>query len=293
MAEHDGRSRREAGASRDGRARTWNLRDVGQQRLNPTRKSNRQRVRPREWQSRTASSLRECPQRTLYGRCLQTERAGTRAGTCSAHRDFKERRVVLAVAHPWVSASAYLSSQSLANSRSGLHPGIPIPFFSRGKILFPDVEFFLSVKRLEPQKEIQSENPESPKKKQRKKGRRLGGCSRGAVEVQPRCSRGAESRLSYMVRDPGIVVVLRDYPRLPELRRSSSTRTFRGPTRTGSAPSSPPSPRRWSTSTRQLAQIKALPGSPRTPSRSARCGGGGGGGGCGEGPRAERNGGRA
>ena len=77
--------------------------------------------------------------------------------------------MVLAVAHPWVSASAYLSSQSLANSRSGLHPGIPIPFFSRGKILFPDVEFFLSVKRLEPQKEIQSENPESPKKKQRKK----------------------------------------------------------------------------------------------------------------------------
>merc|ERR1711935_692967 len=39
------------------------------------------------------------------------------------HRDFKERSVVLAVAHPepWSSASFYLPSQSLADSRSNLH----------------------------------------------------------------------------------------------------------------------------------------------------------------------------
>ena len=37
------------------------------------------------------------------------------------HRDFKERSVVLAVAHPWASASFYLSSQSLADSRCNLH----------------------------------------------------------------------------------------------------------------------------------------------------------------------------
>ena len=34
---------------------------------------------------------------------------------------FKERSVVLAVAHPWASASSYLSSQSLADSRCNLH----------------------------------------------------------------------------------------------------------------------------------------------------------------------------
>merc|ERR1712071_79170 len=40
-----------------------------------------------------------------------------------AHRDFKERSVVLAVAHPnpWSSASFYLPSQSLADSRCDLH----------------------------------------------------------------------------------------------------------------------------------------------------------------------------
>ena len=39
------------------------------------------------------------------------------------HRDFKERSVVLAVAHPnpWSSASFYLPSQSLADSRCNLH----------------------------------------------------------------------------------------------------------------------------------------------------------------------------
>ena len=44
-------------------------------------------------------------------------------GTPPPHRDFKERSVVLALAHPnpWSSASFYLPSQSLADSRCNLH----------------------------------------------------------------------------------------------------------------------------------------------------------------------------
>ena len=42
-------------------------------------------------------------------------------GMSPPQRDSKERGVVLAVAHPWASASSYLSSQFLANSRSDLH----------------------------------------------------------------------------------------------------------------------------------------------------------------------------
>merc|ERR1712086_923161 len=52
-----------------------------------------------------------------------------------SHRDFKERRVVLAVAHPdpWASASSYLSSQSLR--RFSLQPSchlavVPLSSFS-------------------------------------------------------------------------------------------------------------------------------------------------------------------
>ena len=47
----------------------------------------------------------------------------TFAAVLHTHRDFKERSVVLAVAHPnpWASASSYLSSQSLADSRCNLH----------------------------------------------------------------------------------------------------------------------------------------------------------------------------
>jgi len=43
-------------------------------------------------------------------------------GTPPPHRDFKERSVVLAVAHPkpWSSASFYLPSQSLADSRASV-----------------------------------------------------------------------------------------------------------------------------------------------------------------------------
>ena len=37
------------------------------------------------------------------------------------HRDFKERSVLLAVAHPRASASSYLSSHSLADSHCNLH----------------------------------------------------------------------------------------------------------------------------------------------------------------------------
>ena len=53
-----------------------------------------------------------------------TEREGWELGgrhAATPHRDFKERSVVLAVAHPWASTSSYLSSQFLTNSRSGLH----------------------------------------------------------------------------------------------------------------------------------------------------------------------------
>jgi len=48
---------------------------------------------------------------------------GWEDGTPLPHRDFKERSVVLAVAHPnpWSSASFYLPSQSLADSRCDLH----------------------------------------------------------------------------------------------------------------------------------------------------------------------------
>ena len=44
-------------------------------------------------------------------------REGWEDGTPPPHRDFKERSVVLAVAHPWASASSYLSSQSFSDSR--------------------------------------------------------------------------------------------------------------------------------------------------------------------------------
>ena len=52
-----------------------------------------------------------------------TQRQGWEDGTPPPHRDFKERSVVLAVAHPnpWWSASFYLPSQSLADSRCNLH----------------------------------------------------------------------------------------------------------------------------------------------------------------------------
>ena len=48
-------------------------------------------------------------------------REGWEDGTPPPHRDFKERSVVLAAAHPWASASSYLSSQSLSDSRCNLH----------------------------------------------------------------------------------------------------------------------------------------------------------------------------
>ena len=50
-------------------------------------------------------------------------REGWEDGTPPPHRDFKERSVVLAVAHPnpWSSASSYLPTQSLADSRCNLH----------------------------------------------------------------------------------------------------------------------------------------------------------------------------
>ena len=50
-------------------------------------------------------------------------REGWEDGTPPPHRDFKDRSVVLAVAHPipWSSASFYLPSQSLADSRCNLH----------------------------------------------------------------------------------------------------------------------------------------------------------------------------
>ena len=47
-------------------------------------------------------------------RVLDNPREGWEDGTPPPHRDFKERSVVLAVAHPWASASSYLSSQFLA-----------------------------------------------------------------------------------------------------------------------------------------------------------------------------------
>ena len=47
---------------------------------------------------------------------------GRHAATTQKEEDFnKERSVVLAVARPWASASSYLSSQSLADSRCNLH----------------------------------------------------------------------------------------------------------------------------------------------------------------------------
>merc|ERR1712070_467279 len=48
-------------------------------------------------------------------------REGWEDGTPPPHRDFKERSVVLAVAHPRESASSYLSSQPMAASRCNLH----------------------------------------------------------------------------------------------------------------------------------------------------------------------------
>jgi len=50
-------------------------------------------------------------------------REGWEDGTPPPHRDFKERSVVLAVAHPipWSSASFYLPSQSLTDSRCNLY----------------------------------------------------------------------------------------------------------------------------------------------------------------------------
>ena len=51
-------------------------------------------------------------------------REGGEDGTLPPHRDFKERSVVLAVAHPRASTSSYLSLQSLANSRSGLYASV-------------------------------------------------------------------------------------------------------------------------------------------------------------------------
>ena len=45
-------------------------------------------------------------------------REGWEDGTPPPHREFEERSVVLAVAHPLASASSYLSSQSRADSRS-------------------------------------------------------------------------------------------------------------------------------------------------------------------------------
>ena len=48
-------------------------------------------------------------------------REGWEDGTPPPHRDFKERSVVLAVAHPRASTTSYLSSQFLTNSRSDLH----------------------------------------------------------------------------------------------------------------------------------------------------------------------------
>ena len=59
------------------------------------------------------------PQRPSLKERKKTDnpREGWEDGTPPPHRDFKERSVVLAVAHPWASASSYLSSQWLADSR--------------------------------------------------------------------------------------------------------------------------------------------------------------------------------
>ncbi len=74
-------------------------------------------------ESRESIGLRS---RCEHIRCGQKKentqpREGWENGTPPPHRDFKERSVVLAVAHPWASTTSYLSPQFLTNSRSDLH----------------------------------------------------------------------------------------------------------------------------------------------------------------------------
>ena len=65
------------------------------------------------------SSERE--RRERKERKKQRTQGGVGGRHAATTQGFKERSVVLAVAHPWASASSYLSSQSVADSRCNPH----------------------------------------------------------------------------------------------------------------------------------------------------------------------------